>query len=214
MPKLFLRTRRLKKCGKVIEKCRAQSHAAMLCSQQLTSCCFCCCELYFYWSKSNSLLVYLSTQRCKRLWWMDQSNSLPLAPFNFKDFKLEILSLPQLCSVLYWRRPESERCYSSLPCWPASVWGTTPRPSDPASESPETSGSSAPGPQHTNTHTRQVSWTQMNRLSCVRKPQQHTKQTHIYQRLRQRVVGMPLHFTNVLPTLTEPTGLGAQTPPC
>lgn len=61
----------------------------------------------------------------------------------------------------------------------------------------------------THANTRQVRWPQMTRLINNRQ-----KQTHIHQTSRRRVVGMLLHFANVLPTLTEQTGPGAQTPLC
>lgn len=54
-------------------------------------------------------------------------------------------SVPRLCSVLRSRDLVGVCWCASHPCWPASVWGTTPRPSDRASESPERSCSSAPG---------------------------------------------------------------------
>lgn len=137
----------------------------------------------------------------------------PSWTFKQQDVQRVVLALPQLCSALCWRRPASVCCRSSLPCWPASAWGTTPRPSDPASESPGMSGSSAPGSRHTHTHTD-------HRLDELKWPDwavwenknKYAKQTHVYHGSRQRVVGMLLHFTNVLPTLTEQTGPGSQTP--
>lgn len=130
---------------------------------------------------------------------------------NFKTTR-HTPPLLRLCSALYWRRPASVRRRSSPPCWPASVWGTTPRPSGPASGSPETSDSSAPGRHQTQTQ----KW--------VRRPQNdpcvwggrggRKTKTHIHERSRRRAVGKLLHFTNVLPALTEQTGPGAQTPQC
>lgn len=141
----------------------AQSHAAILAAAMLTSCCL-AIKCFPFW-------LLLEQEEFFNEW--IKATVSPSWTFKSEDIQRVVLALPQLCSVLYWRRPASVRCRSSLPCWPASVWGTTPRPSDPASESPEMSGSSAPGSRHT--HGLQVRWTQMTRLSCVGKQNQYTK---------------------------------------
>lgn len=190
----------------------AQSHAAILAAAMLTSCCLAVSTFSFYfctgarkicWSVYFVVLGIMSFQRMQSKQpslpvgtWRHQASNLSLTSALFCSF----LAVSCICALLFVSsmltnfslRHDTSSIRSSF--WVSrdvrliSSWVTT----------------------HAQTPSEMNSNDQIE--LCEKTATMH--KTNAQRSGRQRGAGMLLHFTNVLPTQTEQTGLGAQTPQC